>query len=41
MSALRFKKNGDVGFITLTDPPDNKIGRLLIRSSVKLFTKWQ
>ena len=26
MSTLRFEKNGNVGFITLTDPPDNKIG---------------
>src|SRR6476469_3042634 len=26
MRALRFEKNGNTGFITLTDPPDNKIG---------------
>ena len=26
MRTLRFEKNGNVGFITLTDPPDNKIG---------------
>ena len=26
MSKLRFEKNGNAGFITLTDPPDNKIG---------------
>ena len=26
MSTLRFEKNGNAGFITLTDPPDNKIG---------------
>jgi enoyl-CoA hydratase/carnithine racemase len=26
MSKLRFEKNGNTGFITLTDPPDNKIG---------------
>jgi enoyl-CoA hydratase/carnithine racemase len=26
MSTLRFEKNGNIGSITLTDPPDNKIG---------------
>ena len=26
MSTLRFEENGNTGFITLTDPPDNKIG---------------
>jgi enoyl-CoA hydratase/carnithine racemase len=26
MSTLRFEQNGKTGFITLTDPPDNKIG---------------
>ena len=26
MSTLRFEKNDSAGFITLTDPPDNKIG---------------
>src|SRR4029077_4641327 len=26
MSTLRFEENGNTGFITLTDPSDNKIG---------------
>jgi hypothetical protein len=41
MSTLRFEKNGNSGVITLTGPPDNKIGSAFSKEFRQAFMKWQ
>jgi hypothetical protein len=41
MRTLRFEKSGNTGFMTLTDPPDNKIGSAFNKEFREALLKWQ